>query len=156
MLLTGGPLEVQARYLRDTLRLDQAPDETTLLAAENMSLLSFYRRAIIGKRDHTLDPTIPAGSIVQIDTQKRAISSRRDWTHESQRPIYFFTTRDSYVCGWLRIGQEIGLADPDSPSLVAHFQPPLEISKRHRSDGACCLRGYSVDGMNITPMGFRV
>jgi hypothetical protein len=32
---------------------------------------------------------IPAGSIVHIDTQERAISSRRNWAHEFQRPIYF-------------------------------------------------------------------
>jgi hypothetical protein len=37
-----------------------------------------YGWGIIGKRDRTLAPMIPAGSIVQIDTQKRAISSRRD------------------------------------------------------------------------------
>jgi transcriptional regulator with XRE-family HTH domain len=93
MLLTEGPLEEQARYLLpDTLALEQPPDETTLLSAENASLPSPYRRGIIGRRDRTLDPMIPAGSIVQIDTQKRAISLRRDWTHEFQRPIYFLTT----------------------------------------------------------------
>jgi hypothetical protein len=50
-------------------------------------------------RDRTLAPMIPAGSIVQIDIQKRAISSRRDWTHEFQRPIYFLVTREGHVCG---------------------------------------------------------
>jgi hypothetical protein len=49
-----------------------------LLAAENSSTPAPYRRGIIGLRDHTLDPMIPAGSIVQIDTQKRSISARRD------------------------------------------------------------------------------
>ena len=75
MLLTEGPLEEQAKYLLpDTLGLEQPPDETTLLAAENSSSLAPYRRGIIGKRDRTLNPMIPAGSIVQIDTQKRATS----------------------------------------------------------------------------------
>jgi hypothetical protein len=70
MLSTEGPLDEQAKYLLpDTLSLDLPPDETTLLAAENSS--TPYRRGIIGMRDHTLDPMIPAGSIVQIDTQKR-------------------------------------------------------------------------------------
>jgi transcriptional regulator with XRE-family HTH domain len=104
MLLTEGPLEEHAKYLLpDTLALDQPPDETTLLAAENRLLQVPFRRGIIGKRDHTLDPMIPAGSIVQIDTQKRTISARRDWTHEFQRPIYFLTTRDAYVCGWCEL-----------------------------------------------------
>jgi hypothetical protein len=56
-------------------------------------------RAIIGKLDLTLNPMIPAGSIVQIDTRKREISPKKDWTHEFQRHIYFLKTRDGYVCG---------------------------------------------------------
>jgi hypothetical protein len=89
MLLTDGPLEEQAKYLLpDALGLEPS-DETTLLAAENSDSLAPYRQSIIRKRDRTLDPTVPAGSIVQIDTQKRAILSRRDWMHEFQRPIHF-------------------------------------------------------------------
>jgi hypothetical protein len=57
MLLTDGPLEEQAKYLLpDVLGLDQPPEETTLVAAENSSSLAPYRRGIIGKRDRTLDP----------------------------------------------------------------------------------------------------
>jgi transcriptional regulator with XRE-family HTH domain len=127
MLLTEGPLEEQARYLLpDTLALEQPPDETTLLSAENVSLPAPYRRGIIGRRDRTLDPMIPAGSIVQIDTQKRAISSRRDWTHEFQRPIYFLTTRDAYVCGWCELDR-----DSDWLTLVPHPLSPAS-SRRWR------------------------
>jgi transcriptional regulator with XRE-family HTH domain len=79
LLLSEGPLEDQARYLLlDTGRPDQSPDETTLLAVENGPSPAPYRRGIIGKRDLTLDPMIPAGSIVQIDTRQRAISSKND------------------------------------------------------------------------------
>ena len=127
MLLTEGPLEEQAKYLLpDTLSLDQPPDETTLLGVENGAALAPYRRGIIGKRDRTLDPMIPAGSIVQIDTQKRAISSRRDWTHEFQRPIYFLTTRDSYVCGWCELDRE-----SDWLTLIPHPLSPAS-SRRWR------------------------
>jgi transcriptional regulator with XRE-family HTH domain len=123
MLLTDGPLEEQARYLLpDEVALD-LPDETTLLAAENSSCLAPYRRGIIGKRDRTLDPMIPAGSIVQIDTQKRAISARRDWAHEFQRPIYFLTTRDTYVCGWCEL-------DPHSDWLTLIPHPLSPASSR--------------------------
>jgi hypothetical protein len=126
MLLTDGPLEEQARYLLpDTLSLDQTPDETTLLSTENGSLPAMYRRGIIGKRDRTLDPMIPAGSIVQINTQKRAILTRRDWTHEFQRPIYFLTTRDSYVCGWCELDRD------DWLTLVPHPLSPAS-SRRWR------------------------
>src|SRR6202453_2706948 len=125
MLLTEGPLEEQAKYLLpDMPGLDPAPDETTLLAVENTSSLAPYRRGIIGKRDRTLDPMIPAGSIVQIDTQKRAISSRREWTHEFQRPIYFLTTRDAYICGWCELDR-----DSDWLTLIPH---PLSRASSRR------------------------
>jgi transcriptional regulator with XRE-family HTH domain len=127
LLLTEGPLEEQARYLLpDTLGTDQPPDETTLLAVESGNLLPPYRRGIIGKRDLTLDPMIPAGSIVQIDTQKRAISSRKDWTHEFQRPIYFLMTRDSYVCGWCELDKA-----SDWLTLIPHPLSPAS-SRRWR------------------------
>ena len=104
MLLTEGPLEEQARYLfPDTLGPDLPPDDTTLLSPQGGSLLGPYRRGIIGKLDRTLTPMIPAGSIVHIDTRERAISSRKNWTHEFQRPIYFLITRDAYVCGWCEL-----------------------------------------------------
>jgi transcriptional regulator with XRE-family HTH domain len=101
MLLTDGPLEQQAKHLiPDILGPDRPPDETTLLSPENGFLPAPYRRGIIGKRDRTLEPMIQACSIVLIDTRQRVISSRKDWTHEFQRPIYFLMTREGYVCGW--------------------------------------------------------
>jgi transcriptional regulator with XRE-family HTH domain len=127
MLLTEGPLEDQAKFLLpDALGQEQPPDETTLLSAVNGSSLVTFRRGIIGKRDRTLDPMIPAGSIVQIDTQKRAISTRKDWTHEFQRPIYFLTTRDAYVCGWCELDR-----DSDWLTLIPHPLSPAS-SRRWR------------------------
>ena len=120
LLLTGGPLEAQARYLLPDIPVPAFPgDETTLLANENGQSLAPYRRGIIGKRDFTLDPMIPAGSIVQIDTQKRAISLRKDWTHEFQRPIYFLMTREGYVCGWCELDK-----DSDWLTLIPHPLSP--------------------------------
>jgi transcriptional regulator with XRE-family HTH domain len=104
MLLTGGRLENQAgNLLPDLFALDQPPDQTGLLSAHDGLSSVPYKRGVIGKRDRTLDPMIPVGSIVQIDTRRRSISSRKDWTHEFQRPIYFLMTRDEYVCGWCEL-----------------------------------------------------
>ena len=123
MLLTEGPLQDQARYLLpDSPLPDQPPDETTLLASED-GLPPPYRRGIIGKRDLTLDPMIPAGSIVLIDTQKRAISSWRDWKHEFKRPIYFLMTGESYVCGWCEL-------DKTSEWLTLIPHPLSSVSSR--------------------------
>src|SRR5277367_6249431 len=137
LLLTEGPLEEQARYLLpDTLGTDQPPDETTLLSVENGNLQPPYRRGIIGKRDLTLDPMIPAGSIVQIDTQKRAISPRRDWTNEFQRPIYFLMTGDGYVCGWCELDRASDwltlIPHPLSPASSRRFKYRKEIENLGR------------------------
>jgi len=59
--------------LSDIAASCQPPDETGLLATESSQLAAPYRRGIIGKRDLTLDPMIPPGSVVHIDTQNRAI-----------------------------------------------------------------------------------
>jgi transcriptional regulator with XRE-family HTH domain len=132
MLLTDGPLEEQARYLLpDTPFAGPVPNETALLPAESGSFTASFRRGIIGKRDFTLDPMIPAGSIVQIDTQKRAICSRKDWTHEFQRPIYFLMTRDSYVCGWCEIDKTSNwltlMPHPLSPASSRRWRYRTEI-----------------------------
>jgi transcriptional regulator with XRE-family HTH domain len=120
MLLTGGRLDDQARnLLPDMLGPDQPPDETGLLTANDGLSSAPYRRGIIGKRDRTLDPMIPAGSIVQIDTRRRSISTRKDWTHEFQRPIYFLMTRDEYVCGWCELDK-----NSDWLTLIPHPLSP--------------------------------
>jgi transcriptional regulator with XRE-family HTH domain len=124
VLPTEGPIEASC-LLPDTLVSAQPPgDETTLLSARNAQSRAPYRWGIIGKRDTTLDPMVPAGSFVQIDTQKRAISTRRNWTHEFQRPIYFLMTRDAYVCGWCELDK-----NSDWLTLIPH---PLSRAPNRR------------------------
>jgi transcriptional regulator with XRE-family HTH domain len=139
MLLTGGRLGEQATYLLpDTLGRDQPPDETGLLSVHNCLLATSYRRGIIGKRDRTLDPMIPAGSIVQIDTQRRAISSRKDWTHEFHRPIYFLMAREGYFCGWCELDNSEWLTlvpHPLSPASSRRWKYRTEIENLGRVVG---------------------
>jgi hypothetical protein len=137
MLLTGGWLEEQAAYLLpDTLGRDQPPDETGLLAVHDELSPTSYRRGIIGKRDPTLAPMIPAGSIVQIDIQKRAISSRKDWTHEFQRPIYFLMAREGYVCGWCELDKNSEwltlVPHPLSPASSRRWKYRMEVENMGR------------------------
>jgi hypothetical protein len=129
MLLTEGPLAEQAKYLLpDTIGLDHPPDETIILPAENGHMP--YRRGIIGKHDRALDPMIPPGSLVQIDSQKRAISSRKDWTHEFQRPVYFLMTRDAYVCGWCELDR-----DSEWLTIIPHPLSPVSSQRwRYRKE----------------------
>jgi transcriptional regulator with XRE-family HTH domain len=99
-----GSRKSQANHLfSDTPFPDQSPDETTLLPKKNAPSHTPYRRGIIGSLDLTLDPMIPPGSIVQIDTRDRAISSRKNWTHEFRRPVYFLRTLEGCLCGWCEL-----------------------------------------------------
>jgi transcriptional regulator with XRE-family HTH domain len=137
MLLTEGPLEDQARYLLPEPPIsNEPPEETTLLAPEDSQLPAPYRRGIIGKRDLTLDPMIPAGSFVQIDTQKRAISSRKGWTHDYQRPIYFLVTREGYHCGWCELDKASDwltlIPHPLSPASSQRWKYRTEIENLGR------------------------
>lgn len=107
LLLTQGPLEEHAKqWLPEKLVTEPPPEETTLLPSESNVLPSRYRRGIIGRRDRTLEPMIRAGSIVLIDTHKRAIAGRKEWTHEFDRPIYFLLTRTGYVSGFCELDKE--------------------------------------------------
>jgi hypothetical protein len=127
LLLAQGPLEQQARnWLPDSFLQDPPPDSTTLLPTEQGTLPTHYRRGVIGTRDRMLDPMIRAGSIVLIDTQKRSIASRKEWTHEFDRPVYFLITRAGYVSGFCELDKE-----SEWLTLVPH---PLsyETSKRWR------------------------
>ena len=107
LLLTEGPLEAHAKqWMPEKLVTEPPPEETMLLPSEETGLPSRYRRGIIGRRDRTLEPMIRAGSLVLIDTHKRSIAGRKDWTHEFDRPIYFLLTRTGYVSGFCELDKE--------------------------------------------------
>jgi transcriptional regulator with XRE-family HTH domain len=121
LLLTRGPLEEHARrWLPDSVATDPIPDASALLPRED-HLPSHYRRGIIGRRDKMMDPMVRPGTIVLINTQRRAIAHRREWTNEFDRPIYFLMTRCGYVCSWCELdkkGEWLTLA-PHPLSYVA-------------------------------------
>jgi transcriptional regulator with XRE-family HTH domain len=124
-LLTAGPLEEQAEYLlAASLNLPQVPDETMLLPSKTGGSTGRYRQGILGKCDHALDPMIPAGSVIQIDAQDRAMPLRRNWANEFQRPIHFLMTRECYVCGWCELDK-----DGDWLTIIPH---PLSSASSRR------------------------
>jgi transcriptional regulator with XRE-family HTH domain len=127
LLLSEGPLAQRAKtLLPDTFLTDSPPEVTTLLTTAPGALPAQFRRGIVGCRDRTLEPLIPAGSVILIDTQKRAIASRRQWTNEFNRPIYFLLTRTEYVVGFCELDKHA-----EWLTVVPH---PLsyETSKRWR------------------------
>jgi transcriptional regulator with XRE-family HTH domain len=123
----GQAKSVETAHLRpmaDFIAPSDPPDETTLLPAEDDLLYTPYRRGIIGKLDQGLDPMIPAGSMVQIETRTRTITSWKDRIHEIQRPIYFLMTRDTYICGWCELDEK-----SDWLTLIPH---PLSSAPSRR------------------------
>jgi hypothetical protein len=79
---------------------------------------------------------IPPGSILHINTRKRAISSRKDWTHEFRRPVYFLMTRDAYVCGWCELDKNSEwltlIPHPLSPASSRRWKYRTEIENLGR------------------------
>jgi hypothetical protein len=132
-LAIEGSRKSQANHLLcDTQFLpDQLPDETLLLTTEEVPSRAPYKRGIIGKLDLTLDPMIPPGSIVQIDTTNRAISSRKNWTHEFQRPVYFLMTREGDACGWCELD-----GNSEWLTLIPHPLSPASSRRSQRSQRA--------------------
>jgi transcriptional regulator with XRE-family HTH domain len=107
LLLAEGPLADHAKlWAPDTLVTDPPIENTMLLQSDQGVLPVHYRRGIIGRRDKTLEPMVLAGSIVLIDTQKRTIAKRKEWTNEFDRPIYFLLTRVSYFCGFCELDKQ--------------------------------------------------
>ena len=107
LLLQGGPLAEYAEYwLPKKLVSDPPPESTMLLPPQEGTLPGHYRRGVIGRRDKTLEPMIPSGSILLIDIRKRAIAARRKWTTEFDRPIYFLLTRTGYLSGFCELDQK--------------------------------------------------
>ncbi len=128
LLLAEGPLDQQAKlWLPTKFMTDVPPENTMLLQADQGSLPLHYRRGIIGRKDRNMEPMLLAGTIVLIDTQKRAIASRRDWTNEFDRPIYFLFARAGYFCGFRELDKKEGWL-----SLVPHMLSPEPKDGRWR------------------------
>jgi transcriptional regulator with XRE-family HTH domain len=98
----------------------RTPDQTTVLPADNGISPARFGRGVIGKHDRTLDPMVPPGSIVYIDTTERVSPTRRNWADEFQRPIYLLLTWDAYICGWCELDD-----DSEWLTLIPHPLSPV-------------------------------
>lgn len=105
-LPTEGLRKVPPKRSHAAKPLPALPDQITLVPTNNVSARTRYLQGIIGKHSLTLDPMITAASKVQVDTSKREISPKKDWTHNLQRPIYFLKTKDGYFCGWCELDED--------------------------------------------------
>lgn len=105
-IITEGRLEEQAtQLLPDNFNSIPSPATTTLVRSSGAIDRNRYRRVIVGKNDLTLFPLIRPGTILKIDTHKRAIATYREWSGEFDRPIYLLYTREGYMCSWCELDE---------------------------------------------------
>jgi hypothetical protein len=106
-VITEGHLQEQAlRLLPDNSGWNPLSDKTALIAPSTRTLdRNRYRRVIVGKSDLTLYPLIRPGTILKVDTHKRAIASYREWSGEFDRPIYLLYTREGHMCAWCELDE---------------------------------------------------
>jgi transcriptional regulator with XRE-family HTH domain len=77
----------------------------------------------VGLQDHTMNPLVPPGSFVQIDTQVREVLRHSSWRTEFDRPIYFVKTPGGFACSWceLKRNQLTLMPHPLSRTHLRHF-----------------------------------
>jgi transcriptional regulator with XRE-family HTH domain len=103
-MITEGRLGERAmQLLPDEFGSAPAPGMTILLPPNGNLEKNRYRRVIVGNSDLTLSPLVRPGTILKIDTHKRAIASYREWSGEFDRPIYLLYTREGYMCAWCEL-----------------------------------------------------
>jgi transcriptional regulator with XRE-family HTH domain len=108
----------------------RTPDHTTVHPADNGILPARFERAVIGRQERTLDPMVPPGSIVYIDTNERIIPTQRNWADEFHRPIHFLLTWDAYVCGWCEVDE-----DSEWLTVIPHPLAPVSVRRwRYRTE----------------------
>ena len=145
MILGEGSLEAQAKDLVSDKPVPAQPtnNETSLLAAEIGQSPTPYRRGIIGKHDLTLSHH-PAGSIVEIDTQKLDNCNSKKLDPEVIRAAHLFPDDSGRLCLRLvRVGQKLRLADLGTAFAIASPKQEMEVQDRNRKHRACHQGGRS-------------
>ncbi|MDP9170133.1 MAG: helix-turn-helix domain-containing protein, partial [Acidobacteriota bacterium] len=61
-----------------------------------------YRYGFVGTDDWSMNPAIPAGSLLVVDDTKRKIQAG-GWKDQAERPVYFFEHRDGFYCRWCSV-----------------------------------------------------
>ncbi|HEU5407756.1 MAG TPA: helix-turn-helix transcriptional regulator [Nitrospira sp.] len=97
---TAAPLQQEA------MTTTSPPEHTSFLPNPYNCSSSHLRHAVVGRKDRSLDPMIKAGSILQVNTQKRAIAPRRFWASEFDRPIYLLMSHEGYASGWCELDKD--------------------------------------------------
>lgn len=112
-LLVTGAVEVNARLaLPDDSHLVVPPMKTEMHREALPQRNARFLRAIIGKQRNYLDPIVPAGTLVLVDTHRRSLMLKINIEAEIQRPMFLIELRDGHICCWCE------LVDRDESRIV--------------------------------------
>ena len=128
----GMPASQELIRLPETSSACYDPDQTHLLlpgagvsvlAPADRSHPTLYGR--VGMKDLTMDPLIPPGSLLQIDSVRRKVETA-GWRSEFERPIYFLRAHQECACGWCEVeNSHLRLIPhPRSPARIRQFRYP--------------------------------
>jgi len=78
--------------------------------------LKNHRYGFIGTEDWLMYPLLQPGSFVLIDETRRKLVTS-GWTHEFERPIYFFEHRNGYACCWCNLTENQIVLQPHPASM---------------------------------------
>jgi transcriptional regulator with XRE-family HTH domain len=116
--------------LRKTSLLNRYIREWGRLPLEMVSSLDLKRHkyGFIGAEDWSMYPVLAPGSLVLIDESRKKIITS-GWTHEYDRPIYFFEHRHGYECCWCFLSEGCLTLQPHAASYLPsrYFKYPEEI-----------------------------
>jgi len=120
------------RRTTDLSRMIQQWGKVPISLLDNLDMEE-HRYAIIGADDYFMFPLLRPGALIQIDESQRKIQNT-GWTHEFERPIYFFELRDGYACCWAnRSGNHLILQPhPSSPCepVVVEYDTAIDVIGR--------------------------
>jgi hypothetical protein len=121
------------------------PEKTALILPRVSALSGPYRWCILGKQDRTLEPLIPAGTVVQIDARETQVAQENIHPFEADNPIYLLRHGANYFCGWCELddrGLRL-LPHPSSPVLPRGWNDRDEVEVVGR-----VIRVISPQGLN--------
>jgi transcriptional regulator with XRE-family HTH domain len=111
-----------------------------------------YRYGLIGSEDFLMYPLLRPGALVQIDESQRQIRNT-GWSHEFERPIYFFELRDGYACCWCNLAGDhlILQPHPGSPCEPVVLERAVDADVVGRVVGVAMQLDFAEPGTKESP-----
>lgn len=103
-LIPLGPAETNARLiLPDDSHKVIAPPKTEIVLSGRSHRPGRFIRAVIGKVRNYLEPIVPAGSLVLVDTHRRSLNVRYESRVELFRPMFLLELHEGSICCWCEL-----------------------------------------------------